>query len=191
MDMQQLALEEAALKTLADAITDRLKDVKAQMQEALDTTGASRVEARLPDGTKVATISMLSPKPAAVVTDPDAFLGWVRQNSPANVVSRIVTEVRPAYTTALLSEMTAAGVAEVADKETGVVEAVPGVEIRAARSRTHSVWTVDGGRDAIAKAWRSGALAHLALPQLDATGHNAEPLPAAHTVLGLDKEDPK
>lgn len=168
MDMQQLALEEAALKILVDAITDRLRDVKDQMQEALETSGASRVDARLHDGTKVATISMSSPKPAAVVTDPEAFLGWVRKNSPANVVSRVVTEVRPAYITALLSEMTAAGVAEVADKETGVVEAVPGVEIRATRSRTHSVRPVDGGRDAIAQAWRSGSLVGLVLPQLDA-----------------------
>jgi len=168
MNMQQLALEEAALKSLADAITDRLKDVKAQMQDALTTTGASRVDATLPDGTKVATISMTSPKPAAVVTDPDAFLAWVRKNSPNNVTTRIVAEVRPAYTTALLAEMTAAGVAEVADRETGVVEDVPGVEIRATRSRTHSVRPVDGGREAIAEAWRSGALAHLDLPQLTA-----------------------
>ena len=168
MNMQQLALEEAALKTLADAITDRLKNVKAQMQDALTTTGASRVDATLPDGTKVATISMTSPKPAAVVTDPDAFLAWVRKNSPANVTTRIVAEVRPAYTTALLAEMTAAGVAEVADRDTGVVEDVPGVEIRATRSRTHSVRPVDGGRQAIAEAWRSGALAHLDLAQLTA-----------------------
>lgn len=170
MDMQQLALEEAALKTLADVIGDRLKDVKAQMQEALDTTGASRVEAKLPDGTKVATISMTSPKPTAVVTDPDKFLAWVRENSSANIVSRLVTEVRPAYTTALLAEMTAAGVAEVADKETGVVDEVPGVEIRATRSRTHSVRPVDGGREAITEAWRTGALAHLPLPQITAGG---------------------
>jgi hypothetical protein len=172
MDMQELALEEAALKTLADAIGDRLKDVKAQMQEALNETGASRVEAKLPDGTKVATISMTSPKPAAVVTDPDLYLKWVREHSPANITSRLVTEVRPAYTTALLAEMTAAGTAEVADKETGVVEEVPGVEIKATRSRTHSVRPVDGGREAIAEAWRTGALAHLALPQITAGGES-------------------
>lgn len=170
MDMQQLALEEAALKTLADVIGDRLKEVKTEMQEALDTTGASRVEAKLPDGTKVATISMTSPKPTAVVTDPDKFLAWVRENSPANITSRLVTEVRPAYVTALLAEMTAAGTAEVADRETGVVEAVAGVEIKATRGRTHSVRPVDGGREAIAEAWRSGALAHLPLPQITAGG---------------------
>ncbi|MEU4256314.1 hypothetical protein AB0B42_00460 [Streptomyces fradiae] len=166
MDMQQLALESAALKALGDAITERQKEVRAAMQEALETSGASRVEAKLPDGTKVATVSATSPKPTAVVVDPDKFLAWVRENSPHNVVTRLVTEVRPAYTTALLAEMTAAGVAEVADKETGVVEEVPGVEVRATRSRGHSVRPVDGGREAIAEAWRTGALAHLTIPQI-------------------------
>lgn len=170
MDMQQLALEEAALKALSDAIGDRLKQVKADMQEALDTSGATRVSAELPDGTKVATISRTEPKPAAIVTDADKFLAWVRDHSPKNIVTRLVTEVRPAYTTALLAEMTAAGIAEVADKETGVVEEVPGVEIRATRGRSHSVRPVDGGREAIAEAWRSGALAHLALPQITTGG---------------------
>ncbi|MGW1433096.1 hypothetical protein ACWD6K_31310 [Streptomyces sp. NPDC002431] len=166
MDMQQLALEEASLKTLADTVMNRLKVVKAEMQEALTTGGVGRVDATLPDGTKVATISRTDPKPAAVVVDSDAFLGWVRKHSPANVTTRLVTEVRPAYTTALLAEMTAAGTAEVSDRETGVVEDVPGVEIRATRSTTHSVRPTKDGRDLIAEAWRTGALAHLPLPQI-------------------------
>lgn len=167
-DMQQLALEEAALKTLADNIMDRLKVVKAEMQEALTTGGVGKVDATLPDGRKVAVISRTDSKPAAVVTDPDLFLKWVQKNSPHNVVTRLVTEVRPAYATALMAEMTAAGTAEVSDKETGVVDDVPGVEIRATRSTTHSVRPTKDGRELIAEAWRSGALAHLALPQITA-----------------------
>lgn len=170
MDMQQMALEEAALKTLADAVADRMKTVRASMQQQMEKTGASRVDAVLPDGTKVATISSTSPKPTAQVVDPDLFLKWVREHSKANITTRLVTEVRPAYTTALLAEMTAAGTAEVADKETGVVEEVPGVEIRATRSRGHSVRPVDGGREAIAAAWRTGQLAHLDIPQIAAGG---------------------
>jgi hypothetical protein len=170
MNLSELALEEAALKTLADAIGDRLKEVKAAMQEALVTEGVSRVDAALPDGTKVATISRSDPKPAAVVTDEIAFREFVRAYSPHNITSRVVTEVRPAYVTALLAEMTAAGAAVVADKETGVIEDVPGVEVRATRSVSHSVRPVAGGREAIAEAWRTGGLAHLALLQLAAGG---------------------
>jgi hypothetical protein len=168
MDLAQLALEEAALKALADTVNDRLKEVKATLQEALVGNGISKVSATLPDGTKVATISRSDPKPTAVVTDADKFLEWVRANSPHNVTTRLVTEVRPAYTTALLAEMTAAGCNEVADKETGVVEEVAGVEIKATRSTFHSVRPVDGGRDAIAEAWRNGQLAHLNLLQIEA-----------------------
>jgi hypothetical protein len=168
MDLQQLAIEEAALKTLLDAVGDRLKEVKNAMQEALIETGASRVDAALPDGTKVATISRTDPKPTAVVVDDKAFLEWVRKYSPHNVTTRLVTEVRPAYTAALLTEMTAAGSAVVADKETGVVEDVPGVEVRATRSLTHSVRPTKDGRDAIAKAWRDGQLSHLTIPQITA-----------------------
>lgn len=165
-DLQQLALEEAALKTLADAVLDRLKEVKATMQEALLADGISKVEANLPDGTKVATISRSDAKPAAVVTDDEAFLSWVRANSPHNVSSKVVTEVRPAYRGALLAEMTAAGVAQWADRETGEIHDIPGVEVKATRSLTHSVRPVSGGKEAIAEAWRTGQLAHLNLLQI-------------------------
>lgn len=165
-DIQALALEEAALKTLVDAVNDRLKEVKATMQEALDGAGVTKVEAKLPDGTKVATISRTDPKPAAVVIDDKAFLEFVRRHAPHNITTRLVTEIRPAYVTTLLGEMTGAGVAEVADKETGVVESVPGVEIRATRAKFHTVRPIDGGRDAIAAAWRDGRLAHLNLLQI-------------------------
>ncbi|WP_431781772.1 hypothetical protein [Streptomyces chumphonensis] len=166
MDLKTLALHEAALKTLADAIGDQLKTVKAEMQAALEASGAARVDATLPDGLKVGTVSLSTPKAAAVVTDDAEFLAWVREHSPHNVTSRVVTEVRPAYRTALLAEMTAAGSAEVADKETGEVAEVPGVEIRAGRATTHSVRLAKDGADAIAEAWRDGRLAHLDLPQL-------------------------
>mgnify|MGYP001562945466 CR=1 FL=1 len=170
MNLSELALEEAALKTLADAVTEQLKTVRATMQQQMETTGASRVDATLPDGTKVATISRTDPKPTAVVSDPELFRKWVREHSPANHTSRVVHEVRPAYQAALLAEMTAAGVAQWADRDTGEVHDVPGVEIRASRGKSHSVRPVDGGREAIAAAWRAGLLAHLDLPQLTAGG---------------------
>jgi len=168
MDIAALALEEAALKALADTVNDRLKEVKATMQEALVGNGISKVQATLPDGTKVATISRSDAKPAAVVTDPDKFLAWVRTTAPDEIHTRLVTEVRPAYRTSVLAQMTAAGVPRVVDTETGELHEVPGVEVRATRSLTHSVRPVDGGREAIAKAWSEGRLAHLNLLQLEA-----------------------
>ena len=61
-----------------------------------------------------------------------------------------------------------AGRPEVCDKETGVVEEVPGVEVRATRARSHSVRFSKTGKDAIGEAWRNGALAADLMPQLGA-----------------------
>ncbi|MFD8144766.1 hypothetical protein [Streptomyces sp. NPDC059708] len=169
--LSQLASEEAVLKALLDAVGDRLKDVKADMQAALDEVRSVRqVSALLPDGTEIAKISLTDPKPEAVVTDPDAFLAWVRENAATEVVRRVevVTEVRPAYRTALLAQMTAAGRPEICDKETGVVDTVPGVEIKATRARSHSVRFGKTGKQAVAAAWQAGQLLSVALPQLTA-----------------------
>jgi hypothetical protein len=168
MDLTQLALEEAALKALADTVNDRLKEVKNAMQEQLVDNGISKVTASLPDGTKVATISRSDAKPAAVVTDDDAFLAFVRSIAPSEVSTRLVTEVRPAYRTTLLAQMTAAGVARIVDTETGELHDVPGVEVKATRALTHSVRPTTGGKEAIAEAWRTGQLAHLNLLQIEA-----------------------
>jgi hypothetical protein len=168
MDLTQLALEEAALKALADTVNDRLKEVKNAMQEQLVNNGISKVTASLPDGTKVATISRSDAKPAAVVIDDDAFLAFVRSIAPGEISTRLVTEVRPAYRTTLLAQMTAAGVARIVDTETGELHDVPGVEVKATRALTHSVRPTTGGKEAIAEAWRTGQLAHLNLLQLEA-----------------------
>ncbi|MFJ5070200.1 hypothetical protein ACIQC7_27705 [Kitasatospora sp. NPDC088556] len=173
MSLADLAAREAVLKAVADAIGDELKQVRVEVQAALDeNTGVRQVAAVLPSGAQVAKVSLTDPAPAAVVTDPEAFLAWVRDSHPDKgaVVRRVVTEVRPATQTALLAEMTAAGVPQWCDTETGEVHTVPGVEIRATRSRSHSVRFDKGGRDRVAEAWRSGELASLVLPELTAGG---------------------
>lgn len=129
MNLAQLAQQEAALKALHDAIGDQLKTTKADMQQALEESGARSVDALLPDGTKVGTVSRSTPKATAQVVDGDLFLKWAQQHAKKNVTTRLVTEVSPAYRTALLAEMTAAGTTEGADMETGEVMEVPGVEI--------------------------------------------------------------
>lgn len=169
MTMQQLALEEAALNTLARTVAAQLKTVKDKMQDAIAAGGIGQVDATLPDGTKVATISRTMSKATAAVIDPDAFLAWVHASSPHNIVTRLVTEVQPAYATALLAEVAKAGSVEVVDKETGVVTEVAGVEFRPAVSTSHSVRPVENGHALIGEAWRTGALGHLSLPQIAAT----------------------
>jgi phage tail protein X len=172
VSIQDAAAREAVLKALADRIGEELKKVRAEVQAELDANrGLQQVAALLPDGRKVAKISLTDPDPAAVVVDPEAFLAWARDHHPAgeaNIVRRFVTEVRPAFTTALLAELTAVGAPEWCDRETGVVHAVPGVEIRATRARSHSVRFEKTGRELVAEAWASGQLTGLVLPQITA-----------------------
>ncbi|MCG6493388.1 hypothetical protein [Kitasatospora sp. A2-31] len=173
MSLSELAAREAVLKALADKIDKQLKAVRADVQAALDENrGVQQVAAVLPNGRQVAKVSLTDPTPAAVVTDPAAFTAWVRDHhpDPNAVTRRLVTEVRPATQVALLAEMTAAGVAQWCNTETGEVHAVPGVEIRPTRSRSHSVRFDKDGRDQVARAWRTGELAALVLPELTAGG---------------------
>ncbi|MCI3271433.1 hypothetical protein [Streptomyces cylindrosporus] len=162
-NLRELALEEATLKALADVVNDRLKAIRAQTQSGLDEadeqTGTRQIVAKLPDGTSIATLSLTDPKPEAKVTDAEAFQSWVMEAFPGEIERRFVAEVRPAFVDKVLGEMTAAGVARVVDKETGELHDVPGVEVKATRSRNHSLRFKPEGREAVAKAWQSGALA--------------------------------
>ena len=178
-NLLELAREEATLKALADVVTDRLKAVRAETQAALDgaeqETGTRQVAAKLPDGTAVATLSLTDPKPEAKVTDAAAFQAWVMEAFPGEIERRFVAEVRPAFLDKVLAEMTAAGVARLVNKETGALHDVPGVEVKATRSRNHSLRFKPGGREDVAKAWQAGALAlpGLAVPAAVESGETA------------------
>jgi hypothetical protein len=177
MSLADLAAQEAVLKALSDTIGERLREVRAAVQAELDANrGMQQVAAMLPDGRRVAKVSLTDPQPEAKVVDPEAFLAWVRDNHPDKqaISRRFVTEVRPATQTALLAEMTAAGSPQWCDQETGEVHTVPGVEIRATRARTHSLRFEKGGRDLVTEAWRAGELTELVMPQLTAAEGGAQ-----------------
>ncbi len=162
MNLRDLALEEATLKALADMVKERLTTVRAELQSGLDVAekeaGTRQIAATLPDGTTIATLSLTDPNPEAKVTDSDAFKAWVIKFFPSEIERRFVTEVREAFTTKLLAEMTAAGVPQVVDKDTGELHDVPGVAVKATRARNHSLRFKPTGRTDIADAWQSGAL---------------------------------
>lgn len=165
MTLADLALREAVLKTLADAIGDDLKAVKQEMSKALEASGATQAAAVLPDGTKVGTSSLSVPRLTARVVDEAAFVGWVASHAPAETV----VTVRDAYRKSLLAQLAAGGVAEVADPETGEIVHVPGVEIVTGEPK-HTVRLSKDGPGRIVEASREGLLAHLDLPQLGQSG---------------------
>jgi hypothetical protein len=164
MSLRDLALEEATLKALADFVKDRLAEVRSELQSGLDAaereTGTRQITVTLPGTTTpVATIGATDPKPEARVVDAEAFTAWVLREYPGEIERRFVTEVRPAFIDKVLAEMTAAGVPRVLDTSTGQLhDDVPGVTVRATRSRNHSLRFKPEGRAVIAAAWRSGSL---------------------------------
>lgn len=171
MTLKDTAARAAILKALHDAIGDELKAANAklgsELKAAKESTGARQIGAELPDGTLVAKVSLVTPGPVAVVTDLSALREWVRQVCPTELTSRLVVEVREAFLTSLLKELTAAGVAKWCDKETGELHDVPGVQFQA-RASYQRLTFEKTGREQIAQAWQSGHLAlPLALPAAD------------------------
>ncbi|MEC3995070.1 hypothetical protein VSR01_16615 [Actinacidiphila sp. DG2A-62] len=164
MNLQELALEEAALKAIEEMVKARLKlvterraEVNKQLRAELQKTGVGRVDAMM-GGRKVAVISRSEPsKPAAVVTDEARFSKWAAKHVPHNTVTTVT--VRPAYTKALLGQLTEAGStrAIVGDRTRPIT--VAGVELRSARGGSHSVRSLDAA--AVAEGWHAGELAHL------------------------------
>jgi hypothetical protein len=184
-EVREAVTREAVLKALHDEIGDALATARTDVQYLLDqqykATGTTKVDALLPGGIKVGSISRSGGEKAAQVTDEDAFRAWVRDTFPSEHVVevipvRVVTRVQPGFMSKILAEMTAAGVARIVDQASGEVHDVPGVELRPSRSATHRMTytrrskssPVDG-RELVAEAWRQGALAAHVLPALAPT----------------------
>lgn len=171
MSLKDIAARAAVLTTLAEAIGEELKTAKKELQDGLkaakEETGTQKISISLDDGQDIGTVSLVQPKAAASITDPDEFLAWVRETRPTEIVTRLVTEVRPSWMALVLKELTAAGVAQWCDKDTGEVHNVPGVELQGRAAYTRMT-VPDAGKAAIAEAWRGGRLAGAVPPALAA-----------------------
>lgn len=162
MNLKDIATRTAVLSALADVINEELKTSKRELQEGLKAakaeTGAQQIGMELPDGQDIGKVSLVQPKAAAVITNPDEFLAWAREVRPTEVATRLVTEVRPAWQALVLKQLTAAGTTEWADPDNGVIHTVPGVELQGRAAYTRMT-VPDTGKAAIAEAWREGRLA--------------------------------
>ncbi|MFF7534908.1 hypothetical protein ACFZB2_38350 [Streptomyces bobili] len=161
MSLKDTARTVAVLATLHDAIGDQLKNAKKELEAGLRTAkaeiGTQKIAVSLDEGKEVGTISLVQPKATAAVTDADAFTAWVMANYNGEITRRFVTEVKPGFQKKILSEMTAAGTAEWADPENGVIHEVPGVKLQG-RSAYTRLTVPDLGKEAIAQAWRENRL---------------------------------
>lgn len=162
MSLKDTAARAAVLSTLNDAIGAELKTAKKELEEGLRAakaeTGTQKIAVSLDEGQDIGTVSLVQPKAAAAVADADAFTAWVVENFATEVERKFVTTVKPSFQKKILDQITAAGVTDWADPETGVIHVVPGVSMtgRAAYTR---MTVPDAGKAAIAQAWREGRLA--------------------------------
>ena len=155
MNLGDGALRAAVLKTLADEVETALATTKQAVVAGLEDSSTDRAVARLPDGTKVASLPLSGGEARARVTDPDALLAWMEANRPDEVVKT----VRPDTVKALLAAANKDGHA--VDDVTG--EAIPGIEFAPATQYVSVTFTKgrgpgEGGRDVIKRAWQAGEL---------------------------------
>lgn len=100
-------LSATALKSVVEQVT---KDERAEAWQNLlrqyKDTGATNAIVQLPDGTKIATVTVNMPQPTVQTSDEDAYIKWVEVNYPTEV--EYVPRVRPAFTEALVGRVVAA-----------------------------------------------------------------------------------
>jgi hypothetical protein len=169
--LKDTATRVAILDTLAKTIANELKQAKADLETGLRAakaeTGTKTIAVDL-HGTDIGKATLVQKGPAATVVDDAALLAWVREVAPTEVVTRLTTEVRPAWLAQLKKQIEATGTTEWADPETGVIYDVPGINL-VGRAAYTQVTIPATGKQAIATAWRSGALTAVVLPELPAS----------------------
>lgn len=162
MSLRDSALRAAVLKALKDLIaaeeTVARQDMAADFAVASEQLGDLKsIVVKLPDGSKVATVSLTEGRTTWQVTDEPAFLAWVTDNFPSEVET--VTRVRPAFVPAMQKMYTVEG--DVVVGPSGLV--AEGVTVTAGAPFTSVRYTPEG-RTAISDAWQAGRLDVPALP---------------------------
>jgi hypothetical protein len=166
MSLKDTARTVAALDTLHKAIGEHLKTGKQELEAGLKAakaeTGTQKISISLDDdkgqSQDIGTVSLVQPKAVAAVIDDDKFTAWVVENFATEVERKFVTSVKPGFQKKVLDQITAAGVTDWADPETGFIHEVPGVSMTGRAAYTRMTIT-DVGKDAIPQAWREGRLA--------------------------------
>lgn len=170
MSLPQDAIRTAALKTLADDVKATLDQGKAGLLEVMAEQGITGLAARLPDGTKVASLPYVGGEDRAQVVDESALVAWVEKNLPGAIVKTVCKQTLKS----LLDTANAEGRA--VDLVTG--EEIPGIAFGPSTPYTQVNFERgkepgEDGRALIREAWRTGALDVrdlLALPAGDGDG---------------------
>jgi hypothetical protein len=159
MSIKEAALRTVVLKAISDALKAEAEADRHELFDALvdlyEATGGKTLDVRLPDDTKVATISLAIEKAAPEVFDRAALQAWAVENRP-EWCNAIPAHVEVSEKAALEGvEFTPEGIAV-----TPGGEVVPGLRMkRGGTPKNFSVRFESRGRNAIAAAWSDGVFA--------------------------------
>lgn len=175
MSLKQNNLQFVLKKTIADLVTDEVKQDRAErMQELLELfrdVGAEKFEVKLPDGQSVATISILKPKPKLAIKEYE-LMGWLEANGYEHLIETVTiperTEKR--IPVDILDKI---GAVETDDGEYVTPDGVPvdGAHVATPEPASFTVRYAKGGQHRIIDAWQAGELAGIdagtTLPQIE------------------------
>ena len=100
MNLRELALRLSAITVIADAAKEAKDRLRDEFAQALNAVGADAAKAAL-NGTEVAKVSLVSPKPSASVLHEQALTNWVK----ANWETEIVESVRESFRKVVLDKI--------------------------------------------------------------------------------------
>lgn len=155
MSTHEIATRLAVLKVLSDLVKTQTDDAKTSVTEQM--TPGDRLTATLPDGTKVASVTMAEPRASVKVVDEAAFVAWVAEEYPGEIVQA----VRESFRTKVLDAVRRNGAP--IDHNGAVTRGVEIVE----RDPYVTVRPTSGASEAVAQAWRDGTVQLGALPELE------------------------
>lgn len=149
MNLRETALRLAAITVIADAAKEAKDRLRDQFADQLNAVGADAAKAAL-DSTEVAKVSLVSPKSSPQITNETAFIAFVEQSRPDEVVKA----VRESFKKHFLDNVVEVN-GESIYTPTGEVISFVGFK---ARESYVSTRFAKGGREAIADAFRNRSL---------------------------------
>lgn len=160
METKDRASRVAVLTALRDAIDAIIDDERADLTQSLkdlnQSFGVKAIDIELPNGDKVASVTLTTPEPKAYVVNEYAFLKWVNENHP----TELVQTVRDSFKKVLLDNTSQVGEVAV---HTVTGEVIDGVAFRDSNARMTLRFKKEG-RDLVALAYNRGELDNVVRP---------------------------